>query len=320
MGGHDLSGPRIALIVNPVSGLGRGARVAAAVARRLEAQASVQVHAGASAAESAALLASVAGACDAVVVVGGDGIVHLALQALAEGRTPLGIIPAGTGNDTAAVLGYPADPLAAADAVLAALAAGSIRRVDLGRTADGRWWSTVLCAGFDSAVNERANRMRWPRGPRRYDLAIAAELLRLAPRRFRLRLDGAELDLQATLVAVGNGPQYAGGKRITPAARLDSGSFAVTVVGAISRRTFVRLAPTLPRAGHLGHPAVSTYTAREITIDASATAAYADGEYLSALPVTTSCVPAALPVLVPPTPDRGVFWSPGDDNTPRFAS
>lgn len=319
MGGHHLSGPRLALIVNPAAGLGRGARVAAAVAGRLEAQASVQVYAGHSAAESAVLLASAAGNCDAVVVVGGDGIVHLALQALAEGDTPLGIIPAGTGNDTAAGLGYPADPLAAADAVLAALAAGSIRRIDLGRTGDGRWWATVLCAGFDSAVNERANRMRWPHGPRRYDLAIAAELLRLTPRRFRIRLDTVELDVQATLVAVGNGPQYAGGKRITPAARLDDGSFAVTVVGPVSRRTLVRLAPTLPHAGHLGHPAVSTHTAREVALDAVATTAYADGERLSALPVTTSCVPAALPVLVP-FPDRGVLSSPNDQNPPGFGS
>lgn len=301
-----ISQPRIALVVNPASGVGRAARLAASVADRLGAEASVQLHAGASAAESAQLLAAVAGACDAVVVLGGDGIVHLAVQALAGGDTPLGIIPAGTGNDTADVLGLPRDPLAAVDCLLQSLTAGSIRRIDLGRTDSGRWWTTVLCAGFDSAVTARANRLRWPKGPRRYDIAIAAELLRLRPRPFRLRLDGRPLDVPATLVAIGNAPQYGGGKRITPFARMDDGVFSVAVVGPVSRTTLVRLAPTLPRGGHVDHPAVSFHSARHVEIDAADTPAFADGEFLDALPLATTCVPSALPVLVPVSPPAPV--------------
>lgn len=288
--------------MNPASGVGRAARLAAAVADRLGAEASVQVHSGASAEESAALLAGVAHATDAVVVLGGDGMVHLAMQALAGGDTPLGIVPAGTGNDNADILGIPSDPFLAVDALLAALDAGSVRRIDLGRTDSGLWWSTVLCAGFDSAVNERANRMRWPKGPRRYDIAIAIEMLRLAPRRFRLEIDGEPMELDATLVAVGNSPQYGGGKKITPDGRIDDGLFAVTVVGPVSRFTLMRLAPTMPRAGHIGHPAVHTYTARTVRLAADATFAYADGERVGPLPQTVTCVPAALPVLVPPGP------------------
>nr|MDQ2957444.1 sphingosine kinase [Actinomycetota bacterium] len=247
-----------------------------------------------------------------VVVCGGDGIAHLAANALAEGDIPLGIIPAGSGNDTAAALGLPADPVLAADALLAALIAGSVARIDLGYceaapvspTASGRWWLTMLYGGFDSGVNERANAMRWPRGRRRYDLAIAAELVRLKIRRVRLTLDGKELDLPATLVAIGNGPQYGGGKLMTPGAKMDDGFFDVTVVGPVSRLTLARLAPKLPRAGHIGHPAVSQYRARTVSFAAEDVICYADGERVAALPVTTSCVPAALPVLVPigPTP------------------
>lgn len=279
------------------------------MAERLGARASVQVHTGSSPSESAELLAAVAGACDAVVVLGGDGIVHLALQALALGDTPLGIIPAGTGNDIVDVLGLPTEPTAAADAVLTALDAGSVRRLDLGRTDAGRWWATVLCAGFDSAVNERADRLRWPRGPRRYDLAIMAEIVRLAPRPFTVELDDVTLDMPATLVAVGNAPQYGGGKRITPDGRMDDGEFAVTVVGPVSRVTLARLAPTLPRAGHIGHPAVRTYTARSVRLDAPSTLAYADGERVGPLPVATVCVAGALPVLIPPGTTGRAFGS-----------
>src|SRR5690606_15493079 len=92
---------------------------------------------------------------DAVVALGGDGTVHLALQAVAGTGVPLGIVPCGTGNDGARSLGLPLkDPVAAIDTVLA----GRTRLVDAARAGD-RWFLTVLAAGFDAVVNERANRM-----------------------------------------------------------------------------------------------------------------------------------------------------------------
>lgn len=291
---------RIALVVNPASGAGRAARMASSVAHRLGAAATVEVHQGGSTEESTQLIGAVADACDAVVVVGGDGIVHLAAQALALGDTPLGIIPAGTGNDVADTLGLPADPLDAADAVLTALDAGTVRRLDLGRTDEGRWWVTVLCAGFDSAVNERANTMRWPKGPRRYDIAIAAELLRLRARPFRLEFDDQVVDAPAILVAVGNGPQYGGGKRITHGAEMDDGTFLVSVVAPVSRLVFARMAPKLRTAGHIGHHSLTQHVARRVRLFAPDTLGYADGERIGPLPITSECVPGALPVLVPP--------------------
>jgi diacylglycerol kinase (ATP) len=306
-----VSGPRISLVVNPAANRGGAAVVATRVAESLRRSAQVRLLAGSSQAESVSLLARAAEQADAVVVCGGDGIAHLAANALAEGDVPLGIIPAGSGNDAATALGVPADPVRAAEALLAALLAGSVARIDLGHceaseippvspNATGRWWLTMCYGGFDSAVNERANRMRWPAGPRRYDVAIALELLRLRPRRLRLGLDDTtELDLPVTLVAIGNGPQYGGGKLMTPDAKMDDGVFDVTVVEAVSRLTLARLAPTLPRAGHIGHPAVTRYRAKEVSLTGDGVIAYADGERVAALPLRSRCVPAALPVLVP---------------------
>ena len=314
-----MSRPRITLVVNPASNKGAAVQVGLRVAQHLAAAAEVRVLSGASQAESVALLATAAEGADAVVVCGGDGIAHLAVNALAEGSVPLGIIPAGSGNDAATALGTPADPLRAADALLAALLAGSVARIDLGHcvaapvaaSASGRWWLTMLYGGFDSGVNERANAMRWPAGKRRYDVAIAAELIRLRPRRAILNLDGRELELPITLVAIGNGPQYGGGKRMTPSAKMDDGTFDITVVGPVSRRTLATLAPKLPRAGHLGHVAVSQYRARSVSFAAEDVICYADGERVAPLPIRTTCVPAALPVLIPigPTP-------PGLTSTP----
>jgi diacylglycerol kinase (ATP) len=300
-----VSGPRISLVVNPAANSGAAGAVATRVADRLGRAAQVRLLAGSSQAESISLLAQATERADAVIVCGGDGIAHLAANALAEGEVPLGIIPAGSGNDAATTLGMPADPMRAADALLAALAAGSVARVDLGYielapTGAGRWWLTMCYGGFDSRVNERANRMRRPAGPRRYDVAIGLEMLRLRPRRIRLALDdGAEQELAVTLVAIGNAPRYGGGKLMTPDAKMDDGIFDVTVVGPVSRLTLARLAPTLPRAGHIGHPAVTRYRAKEVWLAGEDVVAYADGERVAALPIRTRCVPAALPVLVP---------------------
>lgn len=297
-----MSRPRVTLVVNPAAGLGRAARCAGAVADRLARGAEVTTVGAADPAGSRRLVRAAADQGATVVVLGGDGIVHLAAQELAGTPTVLGIVAAGTGNDTAGSLGLPADPIQAADALAAALRAGSVRRIDAGRVdAAGppRWWLTVLCAGFDSAVAERADRLRWPRGPRRYDLAIALEALRLAPRPYVLHLDGERREMEAIMISVANGPRYGGGKLIAPSARLDDGRFTVCVIAPISRLTLARLAPLLDRGGHVEHPAVRFYPATRVRIDARHVA-YADGERIGPLPVDTTCVAGALRVLAPP--------------------
>ena len=127
---------------------------------------------------------------DALVVVGGDGIISVALQALALGAVPLGIIPAGTGNDHAREFGIPTgDPEAAADVVLD----GRPETIDLGRVVDAtgavKWFGTVMAAGFDSLVSDRTNRMSWPHGRMRYNVAMVAELSKLRLLPFRLTFD-----------------------------------------------------------------------------------------------------------------------------------
>jgi diacylglycerol kinase (ATP) len=244
---------------------------------------------------------AVAAGAGALVSVGGDGTVHLALQAVAGTGVPFGPVPAGTGNDFAVQTGLPAAPLDAADAIAAALRADRTVPIDLGRLtgADGtrRWFGGVLAAGFDAIVNEKANRMRWPRGPRRYDLAILVELARLRPRHYKLVLDGERMDLDAVLVAVGNCASYGGGMRICPDADPTDGLLDVVVAGPIGRLTLVRVKPRIYSGTHVAHPAVSSYRARTIELAADGITAYADGERAVALPLTVEAVPGALQLL-----------------------
>ncbi|NIJ12186.1 diacylglycerol kinase (ATP) [Saccharomonospora amisosensis] len=291
-------GLRVALAVHPDSGKGAAARVAGTVAARLRgATDRLDLLAANTVEESHALMREAHGAgLDALVVLGGDGAAHQAVQFCAGTDIALGVIPSGTGNDLARALGMPTNPLAAVDAVAAALLAGRTRKMDLGRLGD-TWFSTVLCAGFDASVNARANRMRWPSGPRRYDLAVVAELASFRTRRLTVTTDTDRLDLEATLVAVGNTGWYGGGIPICPSARADDGLFDLTVVGRASRGQLIRMLPTLRTGKHLNHPAVRTLRARQVTLSGNDWPAYADGEPLGTLPVTVTCVPEALTVL-----------------------
>jgi diacylglycerol kinase (ATP) len=290
----------VALLANPRAGRGRAARLAGPVRQALAAAGlDVLVLAGESGRESTALAAEAAEqGVSAVVAVGGDGLVHCAIQALAGTEVPLGIVPAGGGNDLAGALGLPGDPVEA----VRVIAAGRTRAIDLGRTDDGRgggtWWAGVLNAGFDSAVVARAEHSRI-RGHLRYDLATWLELARLRPTPMRIVLDGEPVQRDVTLVAVGNSTRYGGGMLITPGAQLDDGIFHVTVAEAMTRRQLAALKPLVRAGRHVHSARVTVHVAREVTLDSPGVAAYADGEAIGPLPVTTRCVPAALRVLVP---------------------
>jgi diacylglycerol kinase (ATP) len=293
----------VAVLVNPAAGRSRHRQAGEAVLRRLRA-AGRPVRA-LIASDAPAALAACRTAVDegagALIAVGGDGTVHLALQAVAGTGVAFAVVPTGTGNDFAATAGYPTDPQAAVETITEALVAGRTRRIDLARVttpgADPRWYGTVLAAGFDAIVNERANRMRWPRGRRRYDLAILAELARLRPLRYTLRLDGTVWVRDATLVAVGNGARYGGGIRICPSADPTDGLLDVMIAGPVGRATLLRLKPRVHRGRHLDHPRVTTVRARTVEVDAPGIVGYADGERVLPLPVTVTAVPGALRLL-----------------------
>ncbi|KQY64488.1 diacylglycerol/lipid kinase family protein [Nocardioides sp. Root140] len=293
-----MSTPRreIALLVNPTAGRGKGARYASLAAPRLrDAGFDVRLLQGTSAEEAEALArGAVSDGCHALVACGGDGLVHLAVQALAGTDTPLGIIPAGTGNDVARYLNISrTDPLAAADRVVASRR----RRMDLARCGD-RWFVTVLAAGFDAIVNERANAMTWPRGQMRYNLATLAELRTFRPLHYTLELDGETRTLDAMLVAVGNGPSFGGGLRITEGALLDDGYLDVVIIKAMSRPELIRTYPKLFSGTHTTHPAYEHHRVRRVTVATPGIVGYADGERFGALPLTVECAPLALEVLL----------------------
>lgn len=293
----------VAVLLNPTAGRGRYRTVLPTVIERLR-TGGREVRVLDADTPEAALSAcrnAVRDGAGALIAAGGDGTVHLGLQAVAGTGVPFGAVPAGTGNDFVVQLGLPEDPVAAADTIARALRYGATRKVDLARLTDPdgsvHWFGAVLAAGFDAIVNERANRMRFPRGPRRYDVAIAAELLRLRPRRYTLVLDGVTQEVDAVLVAVGNTASYGGGMRIVPAADPTDGLLDVVIGGRFSRLQFARIKPRVYQGTHVEHPLVTTYRAATVEVRAEGIVCYVDGERCCPLPVTVTAAPGALTLL-----------------------
>ena len=297
----------VALLSNPAARAGVHTDAAARAATRLrDAGIRTALISGGSAAQSQQLLRAAIGlGTDAVLVAGGDGTVHLALQELAGTGIPLGIIPIGTGNDMAAAVGLTElDVDTAADAVIA----GATRTVDLARVTRSdsltEYFGTVLASGFDSRVNDRANAMRWPRGGSRYTIAILIEFLTLHGVHFDVEMqlaDGAteQVSGQLVMATVGNGRTYGGGIPVCPDADPADGLLDVTLVRPAGRMRLLRLLPKLYRGTHTGADEVDTYRVRSVRLSCAGVTAYADGDPIGALPLTVDVVPGALVLFAP---------------------
>lgn len=238
---------------------------------------------------------------DGLVVVGGDGMVSLGVNLLAGTGVPLGIVAAGTGNDLARGLGLPFDdPVAATEALVAALGRPP-RVIDAGLVRHGElrtWFASVVSAGFDAVVNERANGMARPKGPSRYTVAMVRELITFRPRSYTITIDGVRREQRAMLVSVANNSSIGGGMRIVPHADLSDGLLDVFIVHPLSRARFVAVFPKVFAGRHADHPAVEFLTGRQVRIEADDIVAYADGERIGQLPVDVEIVPGALSVFI----------------------
>ena len=241
---------------------------------------------------------------DALIVVGGDGMVNLGVNLVAGTGVPLGLIPAGTGNDMARVLGIPHEDQAAALDVLIEALNHPARVIDAGLVTDAagesRWFGCMLSAGFDSIVNERANRMQHPKGASRYTIAMLLELVTLKPIQYKISHDGETFESGGMMMSVGNGVSLGGGMKVTPTALVDDGLLDILVVGPLTRIQFLRIFPKVFAGTHIEDPRVRIVKAKKIRIEADDVVAYTDGERFAPLPIDIEVKPGALKVFAPP--------------------
>ena len=288
-----------AVVINPVSGSGKGAILGTETAgffseMRLPYQIITATSADKLRVNLEEFLDNNVGLIDGVIAVGGDGLVHLVLQMVVPRNIPFSAIPAGTGNDFVRALGW---DLEETKTQLNTVVSKPPSPIDLGLV-DSEWFGAVLSTGFDSVVNEKANTLKWPKGPMKYNLAIAMELPKFKPLKYIIELDSQVIETEAMLIAVGNGGSYGGGMKVCPDAVMNDGLFDVMVLRPVSKVEFVRVFPTVFSGKHVEHKQVDIYQTKRVSLHAPAIA-YADGERIGGLPVRAECIAGA-----------GLSWTP----------
>lgn len=299
---------RLTLLVNPSSGRGKARRQLPSVVSALGQafpDADVVVRLSTDYADARALASKAvaeASEGDALLMMGGDGMTSIGLNAVANSGVPLGVLPAGTGNDFCRGVGLPTKLDAAVDVI----AAGHVEDIDLmcvdGELIDGtqrRWVGSILSTGFDEKVNWRTNHLPVSFGAPSYAYSVFVELARFSPLRYRVEFDGTPRVLDSILIAVGNAGVFGGGMRGCPDADVRDGLLDVTIVHPCSRRKLLRLLPSLFDGSFVRDPAVELLRAREVVVDGDDLFGMADGEDLGRPPFTCRAAPGALRLFTP---------------------
>lgn len=287
----------VALLCNPSAGGGRAARILPRAERALtERGVRFRTEITRDLAHARELAHAAATAGEVTVTLSGDGLIGCVVGVLREfPGSVLGILPGGRGNDTARMLGIPP----AIDAACAVVAAGVTRDLDIGDV-EGRSFIGIASLGFDSDANRIANEAPARLGRLVYVYGAMRALAAWQHATFELRLDGEPLSCTGYSVAACNSGRYGGGMLLAPDARLDDGLLDVVLIGAHSKRHFLRTMPRVFRGTHVNHPAVRVLRARELHVDADRPlTVYADGDPIGDTPVTIRVVPHALRVLAP---------------------
>jgi len=294
---------RTAIIVNPVAGRGSSRVLAEQVLELLHAGGiDCTIRYSSAPLDTARLAKTLAETHERILVAGGDGTWCEAVDgAMQAARRPvLGLIPVGTGNDFAKMLGYGNDWKAACRQI----AAGHTRRVDIGRCRYGgpapRYFANGAGLGFDAQVSREAHRIRYLHGNAVYLLAVARTLmLRYATPRVTIEHDDGTLEQTITLVAAANGRCYGGAYHIAPEAEIDNGYLEVVCARGLGRLRILGLLPKVLRGRHLHDPAVTTLRSRRIVVHSDVPLPlHLDGEVVSneATRLEIEILPGALEV------------------------
>ncbi len=236
--------------------------------------------------------------------LGGDGTLQPLVNAAFGADVILGVLPAGGGNDFAAGLQLPEDPVAAAEAILR----GQPKAVDLARarTADGRvrLYLGGGGVGIDAEAARHANgAFRYLPGRLRYVASALRAFCSYLPIDVRAEFPRSGLppiQAKSLLAAVLNTPTYGAGIRLAPDACLDDGWLDVVLVEELTAFQVLRLLPRLLKSGELHTPRVKRFRVQSVRFTTDRLCMFhGDGEILGPTPVEIEVVPHAVRVLAP---------------------
>lgn len=289
---------RILLLANPAAGRGRAISETARAAEYLEKDAEVAVRMTRNEQELAESAAEAShDGWDRIVSCGGDGTLHHVVRGLDLSKTTLGILPLGSGNDFATVLGIPRSIREACEVLLR----GTTITTDVGM-ANGRRFLGVAGLGFDSIVARYArDHARFLRGSAIYVYSTLRVLPSFRPREVVMETEGQREEMKIMFVAIGNTERYGGGVRISPGADIHDGKLDACIIHECSRWQLLKAFPGAYRGEHLEYDFVEQRRAERFRFDSpEKLEVFADGELLTTTPVDLSVGPEKLRVVTPP--------------------
>lgn len=292
----------LGVLVNPAANRGRGRLVGEAVFELLQRAGIPAINLtseSALAAQEKSQLAISAQEISGVIAVGGDGTTQLGVNICVPNQIPLGIVPAGSGNDQARELNIPlGDPQAAVELILASIL--NPRRVDVMKVATSHrefWSFGSISAGFDAICAKTANGLKWPKGPNSYVAAMLMELPRFKPIDYSLTVDGEHRKISAMLCGVANVKNFGGGMRMSPQSDITDGELEVFILHKVSRPRLLKIFPTVYKGEHTRFPEVEIFKAKSIRIENDSYPMTADGEVIGNAPFSAEVHPGGLLVL-----------------------
>jgi diacylglycerol kinase (ATP) len=276
----------LCVIYNPSAGRGKSARRWDRVRELLQDHAVLQPTTHAGHAVELARRAAQEG-FSTIAAAGGDGTVHEVMNGLvasSRGDVAFGVLPLGSGNDYARVLGVPFDP----DGMVGRLRSAEHWQVDVGQVIlDGglpHYFCNTLGLGLSGAVTHEARQIRWLRGIPLYGWAALKGIVK----HFHsvpvvCREEGVEWQTDLLYLAVAVGKAEGGGFVVAPEAKLDDGWFDLLHVTKLTR---LRALAYLPRMVLGRLPAdsktIQRRRVRGLNVASQASfAVHADGELLA---------------------------------------
>jgi diacylglycerol kinase (ATP) len=288
-------------LVNPAANRGRGNQVGEQVFAALAKAGIPAINLSAKSALAASSKAQTAISdqeISGLIAVGGDGTTQLGVNICVPNQIPLGLVPAGSGNDQARQLKIPlGNPQAAIENILGSL--DSPKRVDVMRitTGEREFWSFgSVSAGFDAICAKRANGLKWPKGPNSYVAAMLLELPSFRPIEYHLTVDGEHRTVKAMLCGVANVQNFGGGMRISPNSDAEDGELEVFILHEVSRPRLLKIFPTVYQGEHIKFPEVEIFKAKSIRIENANYPLSCDGELVGTAPFSAQVHPGALQV------------------------
>lgn len=226
----------------------------------------------------------------AVLSVGGDGTSFEVACGLIGTDKPMGVIPAGTGNDFIKTLKIPKDPVEALNAILN----GEPKPVDVGRLND-RIFLNVCGTGFDVMVLDYAeSEKKKHKGLTPYLIGLIKAIGHYKPTHITLEIDGKKSEKDLLICAIANGRFIGGGIPISPDSDPSDHYFDVVMIGDRPRWKIPFYLPGLLKGKDLGWKITKRVKASTVTIDCPGMRVDVDGEILSMDHAEFTMLPGAM--------------------------